>query len=214
MTGHGRAATRRVWHMSMRRTAKPSGRLPISPALAGPCRSMGYGGYRTLAEKSGVTLAFCWAHLWTPPTLQGLYARLRQCLRLQSSIRPLRCGAPCTTGLDGISANRHPITLRELEARCAQRVHPVPVRPVLPSPALLILTSASAPSRADQNDGKDHAASRVSAPYVPPYRSNAHTTRAVLFAIATTATLAGRRSLNLASQIQVRPRQRMSERLP
>lgn len=97
----------------------------------------GYAGYRALAERNAVSLAFCWAHLWTPPTLQGLYARLRQCLRLQSSIRPLRCGAPCATGLDGISANRPPITLRELEARCAQRVHPVPVRPVLPSPAYL-----------------------------------------------------------------------------
>jgi len=56
------------------------------------------------------TEALFWAHLWTPPTLQGLIERFRQHLRLQSSIRPLQCGAPCTTGLDGISANQFPIT--------------------------------------------------------------------------------------------------------
>ena len=97
----------------------------------------GYGGYRALAGRNAVSLAFCWAHLWTPPTLQGPFWRFRQCLRLHSSIRLLRCGASCATSLDGISANRLPITLRELEARCAQRVHPVPVRPVLPSPAFM-----------------------------------------------------------------------------
>ncbi|WP_407660226.1 IS66 family transposase [Mesorhizobium tianshanense] len=45
-------ATRRASPMSMRRTERPS------------FRSLdGYGGYRVLADKSGVTLAFCWAHV-------------------------------------------------------------------------------------------------------------------------------------------------------
>jgi len=41
--------------------------------------------------------------------------------------------APRIAGLDGKSASWVPITHHELEARCAQRVEPAPVRPVMPS---------------------------------------------------------------------------------
>ncbi len=47
----------------MHRTARRSDRSPISPGFSGILQVDGYGGYRTLAEKSSVTLAFCWAHV-------------------------------------------------------------------------------------------------------------------------------------------------------
>ncbi len=58
-----------------------------------------YGGYSHLATTDRVggaplKLAFCWAHLWTPPTLQGQKAHLAN-LRLRSSIRPPERAAPC-----------------------------------------------------------------------------------------------------------------------
>lgn len=53
----------------------------------------GYAAYNRLGKDRGVndamTLAGCWAHLWTPPALQELFTRLWRSLRLQSSIRPL-----------------------------------------------------------------------------------------------------------------------------
>lgn len=40
--------------------------------FAGTLQVDGYGGYRALAGKNAVTLAFCWAHLWMPPLWQGV----------------------------------------------------------------------------------------------------------------------------------------------
>ncbi len=62
-TGHGRDPTRRASPMSMRRTERPSVRSPISTGFTGILQVDGYGGYRVLADKSGVALAFCWAHV-------------------------------------------------------------------------------------------------------------------------------------------------------
>jgi transposase len=50
----------------MRPTARPSDQIAHLNGLSGILQVDGYGGYRTLAEKRGMTLAFCWAHLRRP----------------------------------------------------------------------------------------------------------------------------------------------------
>ena len=60
-TGRGAAPIRRASPMSMRPTARPSGRSRISPASRGILQVDGYGGYKVLAERGEVQLAFCWA---------------------------------------------------------------------------------------------------------------------------------------------------------
>jgi hypothetical protein len=61
----------------------------------------GYSGYRVLAEKNAVSLAFCWAHLWMPPHLQEPIDGFGEYSRLRSSIRPMDGDAPRAAGLDG-----------------------------------------------------------------------------------------------------------------
>ncbi|CAH2405033.1 hypothetical protein MES5069_450024 [Mesorhizobium escarrei] len=58
--GTGRPAGRRLYLC-----AGPKGRLPIAhlAGFTGILQVDGYGGYRVLAERSDVTLAFCWAHV-------------------------------------------------------------------------------------------------------------------------------------------------------
>lgn len=93
----------------------------------------GYAGYnRLLTPDHSIWLAYCWTHLWMPPLLQGISA-VRHLPRLRSSIRPVVAMRPAPPALMVKSASRVPITRRELEARCAQRVWPAPVRPVMPS---------------------------------------------------------------------------------
>lgn len=55
----------------------------------------GYSAYTSLVKartntrsNEAIQLAYCWAHPWTPPTLQGQKAQLAN-LRLRSSIWPL-----------------------------------------------------------------------------------------------------------------------------
>jgi hypothetical protein len=66
----------------------------------------GYGGCRVLAEKTGVKLAFCWAHLWMPPLLQGSSEQRRYDKRLQSSIRPSYGEHPASPAVMVRSADR------------------------------------------------------------------------------------------------------------
>ena len=57
----------------------------------------GYGGYRTLADKSGVTLAFCWAHVRRPfyelaaagpaPIASEMLGRIAELYRIEDDIR-------------------------------------------------------------------------------------------------------------------------------
>jgi hypothetical protein len=70
-----------------------------------------------------------------PPRLQELFQRFWR--RSAAAVIYPAChgNAPRVAGLDGKSASRVPITLRELEARCAQRVHSAPVSPISPSHA-------------------------------------------------------------------------------
>ncbi len=63
----------------------------ILQGFSGILQVDGYAGYNRLIapERVGpdIQLAYCWAHLWTPPTLQGQKAHSAN-LRLRSSIRP------------------------------------------------------------------------------------------------------------------------------
>ena len=59
----------------------------------------GYAGYRALAQKNSVSLAFCWSHLWMPPLLQGLILRFGESSRLLSSIRPVMTTRPAPSAL-------------------------------------------------------------------------------------------------------------------
>ena len=68
-----------------RRAERPAAHLQH---FSGVLHVDGYAGFEQLARKGDVVLAACWAHLWTPPTLQGPFWRFRQCLRLHS------CGWP------------------------------------------------------------------------------------------------------------------------
>jgi hypothetical protein len=66
----------------------------------------GYAGYRPLAEHGQVRLAFCWAHLWMPPLLQGSSELRRHDKRLQSSIRPSHGEHPAAPAVMVRSADR------------------------------------------------------------------------------------------------------------
>ena len=61
--GLAAAPIRRSPSMSMRRTASRSSRSRILPASAGVVQVDGYAGYRALAQRNSVRLAFCWSHV-------------------------------------------------------------------------------------------------------------------------------------------------------
>jgi transposase len=68
--------------------------------FAGILQVDGYGGYAVLARRrQQVVLAFCWAHLWMPPPLQGSFLRIRRASRLRSSIRPVAAKRPAPPAL-------------------------------------------------------------------------------------------------------------------
>ena len=105
--------------------------------------------------------------------------------------------APRAAGLDGQSANWVPIACHELEARCAERVCPVPARPISPSRPVHPLSHGGADERMGLSG--EQVTRHSGAPWTPPSRSIAHMTRAVLLATATTATFAGLRVRSFAS---------------
>ncbi|MBY3754607.1 hypothetical protein HLK65_15525 [Azospirillum formosense] len=120
-------------------------------------------------------------------------------------IHPARHGnAPRVAGLDGQSASRSPITCRGLEARCAQRVSPSSGPPGITITLGSRLATAPAQLLVGRLVFRPYATRGTGLPKVLPYCSSAQTTRAILFATATAATLAGRRLRSLASQVQRR----------
>ena len=98
-----------------------------------------YAGFNRLYEAGRTPVpvieAACWAHLWMPPLLQEPCRRYWRISAAAVIYPACRGDAPRAAGLDGKSASRVPITLRELEARCAQRVYSASVSPISPSHA-------------------------------------------------------------------------------
>lgn len=109
-----------------------------------------------------------------------------------------KCAAPCDPGLDGKSANQLPITRHELEVRRAQRALLIPGLARLCHYLLFILaTTSTTRSNSKLTWLSLSRRHRDAHKPPPPNSSSAQTIRTVLFATATTATLAGRRSLSL-----------------
>ena len=102
--------------------------------FAGILQVDGYGGYSALAKRrQGLHLAFCWAHLWMPPLLQGLSGSVWQDPRLRSSIRPVAAKRPAPPALmvNPQASSQSRLTSSKLDAPNGSM--PAPVRPVLPS---------------------------------------------------------------------------------
>lgn len=102
--------------------------------FAGILQVDGYGGYAALARRrQQLTLAFCWAHLWMPPLLQGVLLHFWQYPRLQSSIRPVVAKRPASPALmvNPQAGSQSRPTSSKLDAPNGSM--PAPVRPVLPS---------------------------------------------------------------------------------
>lgn len=102
--------------------------------FAGILQVDGYGGYTALAKRrQQIVLAFCWAHLWMPPLLQGLSGSVWQDPRLRSSIRPVAAKRPAPPALmvNPQASSQSRLTSSKLDAPNGSM--PAPVRPVLPS---------------------------------------------------------------------------------
>jgi transposase len=102
--------------------------------FAGILQVDGFGGYAALARRrQQVSLAFCWAHLWMPPLLQGLSGSVWQDPRLRSSIRPVAAKRPAPPALmvNPQASSQSRLTSSKLDAPNGSM--PAPVRPVLPS---------------------------------------------------------------------------------
>jgi transposase len=102
--------------------------------FAGILQVDGYGAYAALAKRrQQLRLAFCWAHLWMPPLLQGLSGSVWQNPRLRSSIRPVAAKRPAPPALmvNPQASSQSRVTSSKLDAPNGSM--PAPVRPVLPS---------------------------------------------------------------------------------
>lgn len=114
-----------------RKTERPEAHLQ---GFAGILQVDGYGAYAALARRhQQIRLAFCWAHLWMPPLLQGLSGSVWQDPRLRSSIRPVAAKRPAPPALmvNPQASSQSRLTSSKLDAPNGSM--PAPVRPVLPS---------------------------------------------------------------------------------
>jgi transposase len=115
-----------------RKAARPIAHLA---GFRGTLQVDGYAGYKALAEKGEVRLAFCWSHPWTAPAsareIQHL-RRSRSCAAIHSA---LRRGAPAA-GPDDIRSSV-PYHGCGLGVRWLQRVRRSSVRPDLSSMPVL-----------------------------------------------------------------------------
>jgi transposase len=66
-TVRGAAPIRPVWPVSTRRTGKATQPIAHFAGFRGILQVDGYAGYKALAQRNEVSLAFCWSHPWTAP---------------------------------------------------------------------------------------------------------------------------------------------------
>ena len=107
-TGHGADPIRRAWPMSTHPTAKPSGPSSISRALRAFLQVDGYAGYRKLADRGDVRLAFCWSMFGVTSTSSPRPVRHRSpakrsnaLLRSTRSRKTSVAAVPRSAGLSG-----------------------------------------------------------------------------------------------------------------